>query len=52
MLEDMAGGGSKNIVSWQPHGKAFRVHQPEVFAGRIITALFQAVEVQVLPATA
>jgi hypothetical protein len=41
MLEDMAGGGSKNIVSWQPHGKAFRVHQPEVFAGRIIPRYFK-----------
>jgi hypothetical protein len=41
MLEDMARGGSQNIVSWQPHGKAFRVHQPEVFAGTIIPRYFK-----------
>jgi hypothetical protein len=41
MLEDMARGGSHNIVSWQPHGKAFRVHEPEVFAGTIIRRYFK-----------
>jgi hypothetical protein len=33
MLEEMATTvGDESIVSWQPHGKAFRVHLPEVFA--------------------
>jgi hypothetical protein len=40
MLDDMASSGSQNIVSWQPHGKAFRVHQPEVFARTIIPRYF------------
>jgi hypothetical protein len=41
MLEDMACGGSQNIVSWQPHGKAFRVHDHEEFAGTIIPRYFK-----------
>jgi hypothetical protein len=40
MLEDMANSNSQNVVSWQPHGKAFRVHQPEVFARTIMRRYF------------
>jgi hypothetical protein len=40
MLEDMAGSGYQNIVSWQPHGNAFRVHEREVFAGTIMPLYF------------
>jgi hypothetical protein len=40
MLEDMANNGSQNVVSWQPHGKAFRVHQPEIFARTIMRHYF------------
>jgi hypothetical protein len=40
MLEDMANNGSQNVVSWQPHGEAFRVHQPEVFARTIMRHYF------------
>ena len=40
MLEDMATSNSQNVVSWQPHGKAFRVHQPEVFAETIMRRYF------------
>jgi hypothetical protein len=40
MLETMAKNGSQDIVSWQPHGKAFRVHQPEVFANAIMPHYF------------
>jgi hypothetical protein len=40
MLEDMANSNSQNVVSWQPHGKAFRVHQPEVFARTIMGRYF------------
>jgi hypothetical protein len=41
MLEAMATNGSQHVVSWQPHGKAFRVHQPEVFARTIMTEYFK-----------
>jgi hypothetical protein len=41
MLEQVAINGSHNIVSWQPHGKAFRVHQPEVFARTIMPRYFK-----------
>ena len=40
MLEDMAKSNSQDVVSWQPHGKAFRVHQPEVFARTIMGRYF------------
>jgi hypothetical protein len=40
MLEEMANTGSQNVVSWQPHGKAFRVHQPEIFARTIMRHYF------------
>jgi hypothetical protein len=41
MLDDMANNGSQDIVSWQPHGKAFRVHQPQVFARTIMRSYFK-----------
>jgi hypothetical protein len=41
MLEDMATMvGHESIVSWQPHGEAFRVHLPEVFASTIMPRYF------------
>jgi hypothetical protein len=40
MLEEMASVGDERIVSWQPHGKAFRVHQPEVFARTVMPRYF------------
>jgi hypothetical protein len=36
----MANSNSQNVVSWQPHGKAFRVHQPEDFARTIMRRYF------------
>ena len=41
MLEDMATVGDESIVSWQPHGKAFRVHQPKVFARTAMPQYFK-----------
>jgi hypothetical protein len=41
MLEAMATNGSQHVVSWQPHGQAFRVHQPEVFARTIMARYFK-----------
>jgi hypothetical protein len=36
----MANDDTQNVVSWQPHGKAFRVHQPDVFARTIMQRYF------------
>ena len=41
MLQQMANNRSRNVVSWQPHGKAFRVHYPEVFASEIMPRYFK-----------
>jgi hypothetical protein len=41
MLEEMANVGDGSIVSWQPHGKAFRVHLPEVFAKTVMPRYFK-----------
>jgi hypothetical protein len=41
MLDEMATVGYERIVSWQPHGKAFRVHMPEVFAKTAMTRYFK-----------
>jgi hypothetical protein len=41
MLEEMATVGEEYIVSWQPHGKAFRVHLPEVFARTVMPRYFK-----------
>jgi hypothetical protein len=42
MLEEMAQKiGDESIVSWQPHGMAFRVHLPEVFARTVMSRYFK-----------
>jgi hypothetical protein len=41
MLEDMATSCHERIVSWQPHGEAFRVHLPEAFARTVMPRYFQ-----------
>ena len=41
MLEDAAIGGHEDIVSWQPHGKAFRVHKPQEFTKYILPCYFK-----------
>jgi hypothetical protein len=41
MLAEMATVGDGSVVSWQPHGKAFRVHQPEVFARTVMPRYFK-----------
>jgi hypothetical protein len=41
MLEEMAAVGDESIVSWQPHGKAFRVHQPDAFARTVMPRYFK-----------
>jgi hypothetical protein len=41
MLEDAMRTDNQDIVSWQPHGKAFRVHKPREFAIRIMPRHFK-----------
>jgi hypothetical protein len=41
MLEEMATVGDERIVSWQPHGKAFRVHLPDAFAKTVLPHYFK-----------
>jgi hypothetical protein len=42
MLEEMSKKvGTNSIVSWQPHGKAFRVHQVDVFARTVMPRYFK-----------
>jgi hypothetical protein len=41
MLQEMAKVGAESIVSWQPHGTAFRVHQPDVFARTVMRRYFK-----------
>ena len=41
MLEEKAATGDESIVSWQPHGKAFRVHQPNAFTSIIMPQYFK-----------
>jgi hypothetical protein len=42
MLEETAKKvGAESIVSWQPHGKAFRVHLPDVFARTVMRRYFK-----------
>ena len=41
MLEEVANAGDESIVSWQPHGKAFRVHVPHVFARTVMLRYFK-----------
>lgn len=33
-------GSNKSIVSWQPHGRAFKVHKPKEFVDRIMPHFF------------
>jgi hypothetical protein len=40
MLREITKVGDESIVSWQPHGKAFRVHLPEVFARTVMPRYF------------
>jgi hypothetical protein len=41
MLAEVVTVGDQSIVSWQPHGRAFRVHQPKAFAITVMPRYFQ-----------
>mmetsp|Transcript_27634 Transcript_27634/g.42551 ORF Transcript_27634/g.42551 Transcript_27634/m.42551 type:complete len:355 (-) Transcript_27634:128-1192(-) len=40
ILDDSAIEGNQDIVSWLPHGRAFRVHKPKEFAAKIVGRYF------------
>lgn len=41
MLSTIESEGSSDIISWQPHGRSFRIHDKERFAEAIMTRFFQ-----------
>jgi HSF-type DNA-binding len=36
MLEDVEQNGWEDIVSWAPHGRCFKIHNPRAFVARIM----------------
>ena len=42
MLEDAEKEGNQKIVSWQPHGRAFKVHNESEFVDKIMPRYFKA----------
>jgi hypothetical protein len=42
MLEDAEKEGNQKIVSWQPHGRAFKVHNETEFVDKIMPRYFKA----------
>lgn len=40
VLDVVEAEGLSSVVSWQPHGKAFRVHQPRVFVEVVLKRFF------------
>jgi len=40
MLDEVRAAGLESVVSWLEHGRAFRIHQPKVFAATIMCRFF------------
>ena len=40
MLETVENDNQENMISWQPHGRSFLIHKPEVFARQILPRFF------------
>lgn len=40
MLDEVSSAGLESVVSWLEHGRAFRIHQPKVFAATIMCRFF------------
>jgi hypothetical protein len=40
MLDEVSSAGFESVVSWLEHGRAFRIHQPKVFAATIMCRFF------------
>lgn len=45
MLDEMAEKGEHSVVTWQPHGRAFMVHQPKEFVNEIMPHYFNQTKV-------
>mmetsp|Transcript_14535 Transcript_14535/g.27627 ORF Transcript_14535/g.27627 Transcript_14535/m.27627 type:complete len:296 (+) Transcript_14535:164-1051(+) len=45
MLSDMEADGLANIVSWQPHGRCFIVHETEEFVSKILPLWFRQTKI-------
>jgi HSF-type DNA-binding len=41
VLNDAALEGNEHIISWLPHGKAFKVHKPDLFASMLMRRYFR-----------
>jgi hypothetical protein len=41
LLEDVELDGNEHIVSWLPDGKAFKVHKPNGFCGKVMAKYFR-----------
>jgi len=41
MLQHAEGRGYSDVVSWQPHGRAFHVHDPARFVGEVMPMFFR-----------
>lgn len=44
LLEGVERDGNGSIISWQPHGKAFRIHQPKQFSSSILPQYFKSLK--------
>ena len=40
ILEESEAAGLGHIISWQPHGRAFKIHNPKLFAEQIMRKYF------------
>lgn len=40
MLDECKAAGLESVVSWLEHGRAFRIHQPKLFAATIMCRFF------------
>ena len=40
MLDECKAAGLESVVSWLEHGRAFRIHQPKLFAATIMSRFF------------
>lgn len=40
MLDEVEGTGHTNIISWNPDGRSFTVHQPKAFADTLMSKYF------------
>lgn len=44
MLDDTVASGKEDIISWQPHGKMFKIHKPKAFAAEVLPHYFKQIK--------